>query len=143
NALAGADTILLPAGTFTLTRAGAGEDAAATGDLDITDALTIQGAGSGQTIIDVGALDRVFQIAASVPVSISGVTIRNGSAPATAGDQGEGGGIYIRGNFALTPATTIMLTDVVITGCKAAEDGGGVACDAGNTTLVLTGTTVS
>src|SRR4051794_30825064 len=34
NALPGTDTILLPAGTFTLTRAGAGENAAATGDLD-------------------------------------------------------------------------------------------------------------
>ena len=31
-----ADTIIVPAGMFTLTLAGAGEDAAATGDLDIT-----------------------------------------------------------------------------------------------------------
>jgi CSLREA domain-containing protein len=38
NALAGDDTIELPAGVFYLTRAGGGEDAAATGDLDITDA---------------------------------------------------------------------------------------------------------
>ena len=47
NALAGADTINLPAGTYTLSIAGANEDAAATGDLDITDNLTITGADPG------------------------------------------------------------------------------------------------
>src|SRR3990172_8808874 len=34
NALSGPDTIDLPAGTYTLTIPGTGEDAAATGDLD-------------------------------------------------------------------------------------------------------------
>ena len=40
----GADVIVLPTGTYTLTISGAGEDANATGDLDILDAdgLTIQ-----------------------------------------------------------------------------------------------------
>src|SRR5438046_1414468 len=47
----GADTITLPAGTYTLAIAGAGEDAAATGDLDITGSLTINGAGAATTII--------------------------------------------------------------------------------------------
>ena len=48
-----ADNISLPAGTYILTATGAGEDLAATGDLDITDInLTITGAGSGSTIID-------------------------------------------------------------------------------------------
>src|SRR5688500_7781830 len=37
NALSGPDMITLWAGTYTLALAGAGEDAAATGDLDITD----------------------------------------------------------------------------------------------------------
>ena len=49
-------------GTYTLTIAGTGEDAAATGDLDITDDLTITGAGSGLTIIDGNSLDRVFDV---------------------------------------------------------------------------------
>jgi CSLREA domain-containing protein len=47
NALAGTDTINLPAGTYTLTIGGTGEDVAATGDLDITADVTITGAGSG------------------------------------------------------------------------------------------------
>src|SRR5438874_7850918 len=45
NALAGADTINVPAGTYALTRAGANEDAAATGDPDITGDLSIVGGG--------------------------------------------------------------------------------------------------
>src|SRR5207247_1214399 len=52
NSLPGADTVSIPAGTYRLTRNGGDEDAAATGDLDILDALTIQGAGSGTTGID-------------------------------------------------------------------------------------------
>src|SRR5207248_424021 len=52
NATPGADVITLPAGTYTLTIAGADEDAGATGDLDITDDLTINGAGAATTIID-------------------------------------------------------------------------------------------
>src|ERR1039457_2976318 len=49
NANAGADTITLPAGTYTLTLANSGglnEDACLTGDLDVTDSLTINGAGA-------------------------------------------------------------------------------------------------
>src|SRR5262249_57996491 len=57
NALPGADTIMLPAGTYLLTLPNAGgvnEDMDATGDLDVTDSLTINGAGSGSTIIQAG-----------------------------------------------------------------------------------------
>ena len=39
NATADADTINLPAGTYNLTLAGFGENAAATGDLDVTENL--------------------------------------------------------------------------------------------------------
>ena len=49
NALTGADVIQVPAGVFTLNIAGAGEDASATGDLDITEDLTLIGAGAAST----------------------------------------------------------------------------------------------
>ena len=66
------------------------------GDLDITDDLTIQGAGSGLTIVDGnGAVtgDRVFQILASAKdVTLSGLTIRNGKKVTNTFD--EGGGLY-------------------------------------------------
>src|SRR5207247_1237675 len=57
NALPGNHTISVPTGTYRLTIAGADEDGAAAGDLDITNDLRIQGAGSASTIIDGGALD--------------------------------------------------------------------------------------
>src|SRR5437899_12921418 len=56
------DTINLPAGTYTLTLTGAAEDATATGDLDLWDDVTIQGAGTGTTIVDGNATDRVFDV---------------------------------------------------------------------------------
>ena len=55
NAAAGDDSIVVPAGTYTLTIGGSGEDGAATGDLDITDTsgkLTITGAGADVVTID-------------------------------------------------------------------------------------------
>lgn len=63
---AGADTITVPASAtpYTLSRAGSGEDAASTGDLDITDELTITGAGARTTSVAGGAApfdDRVFE----------------------------------------------------------------------------------
>src|SRR5271157_3070418 len=62
NALPGPDTIIVPAGTYALTIPGADEEAAATGDLDVTDVLVIQGAGAGTTIVDGAGLDRLFDV---------------------------------------------------------------------------------
>ena len=54
NANPGPDVLNLPAGTYTLSIAGIAENAAATGDLDTTDDLTIEGAAADTTIIDGG-----------------------------------------------------------------------------------------
>ena len=62
NANPGPDTINVPAGTYTLTIAGASEDVNATGDLDVTGPTTIIGAGSGSTIIDANGIDRVMDL---------------------------------------------------------------------------------
>jgi CSLREA domain-containing protein len=97
NALPGDDTILLPEGTFTLSIAGAEEDAAATGDLDITGNLTINGTDAANTIIDGNALDRVIHISgSSSTVTITNLTIQNGAAP------GSGGGIFNSGTLTLS-----------------------------------------
>jgi len=79
NALAGDDVIMLPAGTFTFNLTGRGEDAAATGDLDITGNVTIIGAGAADTIIDFDSSDRIFDIHPGATVTISGVTLREGN----------------------------------------------------------------
>jgi CSLREA domain-containing protein len=82
NALPGADTIHLQPQTYTLTIAGADEDMAATGDLDIRDDVTIQGDDETTTVIDGGGLDRVFHVQpmpATLSVTIRDLTIRNGA----------------------------------------------------------------
>src|SRR5581483_10521546 len=96
NALGGGQSISLPAGTFTLTRAGANDDLGLTGDLDVLTPLTIAGAGVGSTILDGGGIDRVFDVQSGGGLDVSGLTIRNGHA------SGDGGGI--RSAVALTVA---------------------------------------
>src|SRR5262245_27759298 len=67
------DVITLQAGTYKLTVANSAgqENAAAQGDLDLTEAgrtVTIQGAGRDRTVIDATSLDRVFQVFPKVTV---------------------------------------------------------------------------
>jgi CSLREA domain-containing protein len=80
NALTGTDTIIVPAGFYLLTIAGQNEDAAASGDLDLRDDVTISGAGAAETIIDGNELERIFELhLAGTAVTISDLTIQNGS----------------------------------------------------------------
>jgi len=100
NNCPGPDTINLLAKTYTLTITGTGEDAAVTGDLDITDDLTITGAGAATTIIDGGGIDRVFHVVNAVPVTFDKVTIQNGFPGAT-----SGGGVLAKGDLTITNST--------------------------------------
>jgi len=89
NADPGPDIIQVPAGTYTLTLAGAGEDANVTGDLDIVGDLTILGAGPAATVIDAGGIDRVIDVRSGT-TTLQSVTVSNGdSGPGTS----SGGGI--------------------------------------------------
>jgi hypothetical protein len=81
NARPGHDTILVPAGTYTLTLVAANENAALNGDLDLTGDVTIIGAGPTATIIEVNRAvtkGRGFEVHPNVTASLSGLTIRNG-----------------------------------------------------------------
>ena len=62
NATAAPDTIQLRAGVYSISLAGAGENANATGDFDVTNPLTITGAGAASTIIDGAHVDRLFDV---------------------------------------------------------------------------------
>jgi CSLREA domain-containing protein len=85
----GNDTILLPAGTYTLTIAGGNENNNATGDLDIFPTssavprtLTIQGSGATTTVVDGNQLDRVFHlIDQNATLILRNLTVRNGRLP--------------------------------------------------------------
>lgn len=108
NAAAGPDLILVPAGTYTLTRTGAEEDAAVTGDLDLTDTVRIEGAGMTETIFDGGGPgvldDRILDIH-GVEVEIDGLTLRGGSGVL------KGGGLLSRSNSTLTLTSTMILSN--------------------------------
>ncbi|TAN35432.1 HYR domain-containing protein [Patescibacteria group bacterium] len=91
NAMAGADAILFDSsvnGTpITLTIAGAGENAAETGDLDVTGSVTITGNGMDNTIIQAcdatanpscSGIDRIFDVQDGAALNLSGVMLRNG-----------------------------------------------------------------
>jgi len=126
NALAGADTITLPAGVFQLSLDGANEEAAATGDLDITVDLIITGAGAMSTTIDgAGLLDRIFDIGPNlVPLSvvINDLTISNGAV------SGAPGGA-IRVNLG-----TVVLNDCSLSGNSSDANGGAIS-NGGDLTL--------
>ncbi len=140
----GADTIVVPAGTYTLSIAGAGEDANATGDLDISADLTINGAGAATTIVQAcdssggpcTSFDRVFHVV-FVAVGIAGVTIQNGN-PVGGGfpPTGGGGGIFNQG--------TLMLNNSTVSGNTAGDRGGGIYNhNFGLGPLIITNSTVS
>ncbi|QDT96166.1 choice-of-anchor Q domain-containing protein [Gimesia aquarii] len=114
NALAGSNVIELAAGTYVLSIAGIDEDLSGTGDLDIRDNLTIRGQGVGVTIIDAGALDRIFQVFAGVTLNLENLTITNGALTGSA----DGAGIRNSG--------TTTLTNVEVTGNAAEDSAGGL-----------------
>jgi hypothetical protein len=127
NEHAGPDTIVLGSGTHTLDIGGAGEDKGLTGDLDITDDLTIQGDGQSSTIIDGGGLDRVFHVHSSVSsVTISDVTITNGR-ETDDNDLAGGGGIKSHYNSTLN-LNRVTLTRNLVVGNSHYASGGGIKC---------------
>ncbi len=119
NAQPGADTIMLPNGTFRLTIAGRSEDAAAKGDLDIKSDITIQGKGHTATVIDGNSLDRVFDIWSGT-VSISQLTIEGGSI-------GSGGGGGLRNEGGHVTLTSVFVQGNASTGANGASGADGVA----------------
>jgi hypothetical protein len=118
NAAAGADTIVLPAGVFKNLTPGPNEGNNATGDFDITDAVTLQGAGAGLTIVDGQQIDRVFDVFGTAPSSIKvvfqGITVRNGRV------TGDGGGIRFQS------ADLVVRDSAILANC-ASNSGGGIA----------------
>ena len=134
NGSSTANTISLPAGMYTLTLAGTGENNCLTGDLDIMTSskgsLTITGAGAGLTVVDGNSLDRVFQVLSGT-VTLSGMTIQGGNAQNNPFDtstyHGEGGGIENNGMLTINNCT--------ISGNAAGTHGGGIFNYGGTVTV--------
>lgn len=116
NALPGPDVVRLPGGAYALAIPGAGEDQGATGDLDVTDGLTLLGDGSDVTVVDAMALDRVFHVASTEPVEMVGLSVVGGASSATE----LGAGILVTDPFDFFDlAGGALFEDVVV-----AENGG-------------------
>jgi CSLREA domain-containing protein len=115
NRLPGNQTIIVPAGIYTLTIPPGDEEGPtpdAGGDLDLLDSVVITGADRASVIIDGNVLSRIFDVAPNTKAVLRQMTIRNGN------DAG-GGGVRV---------STAQLTvdNLIIEGNLSSFDGGGI-----------------
>ena len=151
NALAGADTILAPPGTYNMTLGGPNEDLGLTGDLDIRSDVTIIGLGTTRIESQVGRVVHVLQgnatitgltlvfgdanndtssgraggavhVAAGATLTLNNCTVRDSTG------QGGGGGIFNGGTFTLN-ASTMTVNSALGTSA------GGAVLNAGSMTI--------
>ena len=127
----GADLIVLPPGTYTLTRAGPAENLNQTGDLDIRSAITIQSVDKNTTTIDATALgDRIFEVHPGAVLVLTGLALGHGGDSTTA--DFDGGAIFNAGSA--------TLANVDVAHSAAGRNGGAIFNQAG--TLVVAGSIV-
>jgi CSLREA domain-containing protein len=117
----GTDNIYLEAGTYTLSIAGANEDANTTGDLDIiTQAVSLRGSTTGTTTIDGGDIDRVLDV--RITCFLYDLVITNGRTVITDAVLGKGGGIY-NTSYLVLNHTVVTYNE---TGAGPSNGGGGI-----------------
>lgn len=128
NALPGADTIRLPAGTYKIGLVGS-DNTNARGDFDVTDSLTLLGSNQATTFLEAntplpGILrDRLFDVLGNVNMSFVNLTMRN-----TGNDQSHGGAVQ-----ALT--ANVTLNSVTVSNTRALK-GGAVNAEAGTVSVL-------
>ncbi|SHG48452.1 right-handed parallel beta-helix repeat-containing protein [Geodermatophilus nigrescens] len=127
---AGSGTIVLSARTYRLALAGA-DDVAATGDLDVTGHLVVEGRGA---TVDAARLDRVFDVKPGASLTLRQVTVTGGAVSGTPSATGgaSGGGVLNAG--------TLVVDRSTVTGNTATRAGGGIEATAGSTTTVTRST---
>jgi CSLREA domain-containing protein/uncharacterized repeat protein (TIGR01451 family) len=108
--LSSGNSVSIPAGGYTVSM----------GELPVSTAMTITGAGARTTTIDAGGTSRVFRVAGNFDATIRDLTVTGGNASATSSSPaGDGGGI-------LNLATTLHLARVALIGNTATFGGGGL-----------------
>ena len=153
NGAAGADIISFGlSGTHQLTITGINENGSSNGDLDITQATTITGNGSLNTILQAGStsangIDKVMSInptfTSAFATSITGVTIRNGRNVSPYSGDGFGGGFDWEGSGT---GTLSIANAEVSTNSTTDGDGGGIVAtnsSAGNGTVTINSCVIS
>ena len=151
NKHSGTDKILLPPNLYNMTRAGAGEDDAKTGDYDILESVFIESTAPIKspllTKIDARHLDRVFHVHTGT-LTIDNLTVQNGNVGATDwggnilvlqagglrtsnliirdGKGGSGGGVYFYKATAAAAKTNFIRSTILQNNEATAWAGGGV-----------------
>ncbi len=92
---------------FKLTLAGADEDSARTGDLDVAGELTITGRGQFVTYLDGNSTDRILDILPGAHLVISDVYLTSGQA-----GVGQGAGALVRPSAALIVRSSYVVGNV-------------------------------
>lgn len=137
--VSGASTITLAAGDYKLEIPSTSTNEPANGDLDINGSatsVTITGAGASSTIIDANHLDRAFAVQSGKALTVSGVTVRNGSSisSAASSDPGEGGAFLNLGS--------LTIENSVLSGNSASSNAGVVASESVATATSIVNSTV-
>ncbi len=127
------NTIMLGPGAYTLSIKPSGSDDNSTGDLNIAPTvtgLTIEGSPAGPTTVDATGLgDRILSIASGASVTLTGLTLTGGRAPAGLADTNADGGAGGNGanGGAIDTAGTLEVSDSVLTDDDAGAGGQGGA----------------
>lgn len=127
-----ANTVVVPAGTYTLSIPGSFDDDNLTGDFDILSDVTLTGESWQNTIIDAAGLDRPLHVhCAPDPndslgscvgqtfVTVRGLTLQNGSTLSN-----HGGGLLASGQFGGSTSPITTVDSCRITGNQANLGGG-------------------
>jgi CSLREA domain-containing protein len=136
----GFDQVDLGAATYVLSIQDAGDDSAASGDLDVTSAVEVSSdliVGSNTTtfIDSKKAKDRVFDVRPGGNLSVARVTLQNGRTPK--GDFDPGFPDDVSGGC-LRSAGTLQLNGVFFFRCRSSDEGGAIGLIGGSASLIST-----
>src|SRR5688500_13505746 len=120
NALAGADIVEVPPGTYALTLAGANEEQNASGDLDLRSDITIRSTVGG-AVIDAAGLttQRVMDVPVLGQVTLQHLTLTGALLTGTTSTS-AGAGLRVMGG------ATVSLEDCTVAGNTTADEGAGI-----------------
>jgi len=148
NALAGADIITVPPGTYTQTLVAPNDDANAGGDWDVTSAITINGSGEFSCALQAApspgvATERVLNVRPGGDLRLSRVMVRNGNFSGTMTAATRGAGIE---NLGVLTLDNVIVRDNQLTSNNGNPYGAGIHNAGTAMTLIssaVTGNTVS
>lgn len=121
NALGGTHTIAVASGIYEITRTGIGEDAASTGDFDISADITLVNGTSDPPLVTAVSRDRVFDVLAGGTLTVHNLHVHGGRTN-SAGNT-HGGGVRVAAGATLVLEEAIVSTNIGNVGGGIYSDG--------------------